>query len=394
MKKFLLFTAFCASLMACSEDSKGLSASEESNESSSDSVAYVPVPVDYSAGRAMNKRLGKGMNLGNSWDSKSYSGDVPDEPYNFGYNDNLDAGWGNPIKDEYFQILKDAGFNSVRIPVRWQHNSDPVTHTVNPERLAGVKEDIQLAMDAGLAVIVNFHHYSELNEAANNSDKAPAAYEAEKAHFFALWEQVAEEMNAFPDSLLVLELLNEPTVKSVDHLNEITLGAYEIVRKKAPNKTIMIESYHAGKFADIDVLRLPQDGNIIFSGHYYEPFTFSHEGHGYNCVGDESYVNSAMTDMQKYVAIAQSMYPDVNGGHIPMNLGEFGVAGQTGSCGSNGPSDRSRLLWTKKTIRAAETYDMSWHYWGFTKTGGFEAYDLKTNSWLPGMLDAFQNPND
>ena len=163
MKKFLLFTAFCASLIACSEDSKGLSASEESNESSSDSVAYVPVPVDYSAGRAMNKRLGKGMNLGNSWDSNSYSGDVPDEPYNFGYNDNLDAGWGNPIKDEYFQILKDAGFNSVRIPVRWQHNSDPVTHAINPERLAGVKEDIQLAMDAGLAVIVNFHHYSELN---------------------------------------------------------------------------------------------------------------------------------------------------------------------------------------------------------------------------------------
>lgn len=26
--------------------------------------------VDYSLGRAMNKRLGKGINLGNSWDSQ------------------------------------------------------------------------------------------------------------------------------------------------------------------------------------------------------------------------------------------------------------------------------------------------------------------------------------
>ena len=393
MKKSLLFAALCCGLLACSEESKGLAALENTS-TGTDSTVFVPVPVDYSAGRAMNKRLGRGMNLGNSWESKSYSGDVPDEPYNFGYNDNLDAGWGNPIKDEYFQLLKEAGFNSVRIPVRWQHNSDPVNHTVNPERLAGVKEDIQLAIDAGLAVIVNFHHYKELMVTANNSETDPAPYEAEKAHFFALWGQVAEELNSFPDSMLVLEILNEPEMKSPDLLNEVTMGAYEIIRKKAPTKTIMIESYHAGKFADLDVLKLPEDGNIIFSGHYYEPYTYTHEGHGYNCVGDDSYVNSALSDMQKYVALAQSLYPDVNGGHVPMNLGEFGVSGQTGSCSTNGPSNRSQLLWTKKTIRAAESYDMSWHYWGFARTGGFEAYDSKTGSWLPGFLEVFQNPND
>ena len=393
MKKSLLLAALCCGLLACSEESKGLAASENTS-TDTDSTVFVPVPVDYSAGRAMNKRLGRGMNLGNSWESKSYSGDVPDEPYNFGYNDNLDAGWGNPIKDEYFQLLKEAGFNSVRIPVRWQHNSDPVNHTVNPERLAGVKEDIQLAIDAGLAVVVNFHHYKELMVTANNSETDPAPYEAEKAHFFALWDQVAEELNSFPDSMLVLEILNEPEMKSPDLLNEVTMGAYEIIRKKAPTKTIMIESYHAGKFADLDVLKLPEDGNIIFSGHYYEPYTYTHEGHGYNCVGDDSYVNSALSDMQKYVALAQSLYPDVNGGHVPMNLGEFGVSGQTGSCSTNGPSNRSQLLWTKKTIRAAESYDMSWHYWGFARTGGFEAYDSKAGSWLPGFLEVFQNPND
>ena len=35
---------------------------------------------------------------------------------------------------------------------------------------------------------------------------------------------------------------------------------------------------------------------------------------------------------------------------------------------------------------------MSWTYWGFTKVGGFEAYDRYNNTWYTGILDAlFQN---
>ena len=157
-------------MVACSSGSGQLSAVESS--SSAESSANV-VAVDYSLGRAMNARLGRGINLGNSWDSKSYADDVPEEPYNFGYNDDLDGGWGNPIKDGDFEIVKNAGFNSVRIPVRWQHNSNPTTHEVNPERLAGVMEDVQLALNQGLAVIVDFHWYQELMNAANDYTNDP-----------------------------------------------------------------------------------------------------------------------------------------------------------------------------------------------------------------------------
>jgi endoglucanase len=53
--------------------------------------------------------------------------------------------------------------------------------------LAGVIEDVQLAIDAGLAVIVDFHWYQEMMDAANNYTNDPvnnaAAYDAEKTHF-------------------------------------------------------------------------------------------------------------------------------------------------------------------------------------------------------------------
>ena len=43
---------------------------------------------------------------------------------------------------------------------------------------------------------------------------------------------------------------------------------------------------------------------------------------------------------------------------------------------------------SKKAVAAAEKYDMSWHYWGFTRVGGFEAYDRAENRWYPGILNA------
>lgn len=388
----------CALLAACSSDSGTLAEASSSSSTGNSSERQV-VPVDYSAGRAMNERLGRGINLGNSWDSKNYGtcGDddcnIPGTPYNEGYDDWLDGAWSNPIEDGDFQIVKAAGFNSVRIPVRWQHNSNPITHEVNPERLAGVIEDVSLAISAGLAVVVDFHWYYELMQAGNNYIADPvqnaAAYEAEKLHFLSIWAQVATALNVFPDSMLALEILNEPTFRNEEVLNDVMLGAYQVIRAAAPGKTIIFESNSAAKFGLLDKLKLPQDGNIIYTGHYYEPYTFTHEGHGYTCKGDETYGSTVSSDMAKYVAMAQSLYPDVNGGHIPMNMGEFGVAaGARSGCGDEGPSDKFYALWSKKAVAAAEKYDMSWHYWGFTRVGGFEAYDRAENRWYPGILNA------
>lgn len=360
-----------------------------SSESSHKAVQPTPeepenqvVAVDYSKGRAMNKRLGKGINLGNSWDSQGNS---------------LDCSWGNCIEDNDFAVIKATGFNSIRLPVRWQQNSDYSTHTVDPERLEGVKEDIKLALAQDLAVVVNFHHYVELNNAGNKFSSDPDAYNAEKEHFLLLWAQVATELNAIaPDSMLVFEILNEPTIANAQMVDELLNDAYKVIRAAAPGKTIMFESYHAAKFADLNILHLPQDGNIIYSGHYYEPFGYSHQGHSYACKGDAAYANNAMYDLQAYVKQATALYPDVNGGHIPMNMGEFGISGggdfaNSRECDADGvlPSARMKAQWAEKSIEVAESYDISWHYWGFTKVGGFEAYDRNEATWYEGFPAAF-----
>lgn len=344
----------------------------------------VIVPVDYSAGRAMNKRLGKGINLGNSWESDGKD----------------DGGWSNPIKDEDFRIIKEAGFNSIRLPVRWQKNSNYETHTVDPNRLAGVKEDVALAIEQGLVVLLDFHHYIELNRLGGGAHRerpdTVALFQKEKEHFIALWSQIATEFNAFPDSMIAFDILNEPTIPNENLVNEVLLGAYEAIRAAAPNKTIMFESYLAAKFAQISILKLPADGNIIYSGHYYEPYTFSHQGHSYDCLGDAAYLNMAESDFRGYVDTAKALFPDVNGvDHIPMNIGEFGISGGTSRANKSHckadqslPSAEAKARWAKETVAAAKKYDMSFHYWGFTYVGGFEAYDRQNNVWYSGFPNA------
>lgn len=391
MKAISIVSVFFLGLFgftACSDNSDAPSKAKDSEKN--EEVVAVD-SVDYSAGRAMNKRLGKGINLGNSWDSDGSQWDVDGSKTGA----KGDCGWDNCIQDDDFKIIAEAGFNSVRLPVRWHIDSDYKTHTVHPGRLAGVKEDIQLAIKNGLSVIVNFHHYTTLNDlggkAGSKDESAKKAFEAEKEHFLALWEQVAKEMDSFPDDKLVLEILNEPTIASADIVNDLTLSAYEVIRKNAPKKTIMIEAYHAGKFADLEVLTLPKDGNIIFSGHYYEPYEYSHEGHSnYACKGDLTYEVNMVKDLESYVSLANSLYPDKNGGHVPMNMGEFGVAfGSRSKCGESGPTDAKGSLWATKAINAAEAKELSWHYWCFTSCGGFEAYDRKNKKWYPGFPKAF-----
>jgi len=314
-------------------------------------------PVDYSKGRAMNKKLGRGINFGNSWEAPS----------------NDDSGWSNPINDGDFTTVKSAGFNSVRIPVRWYTGMD--------NKLNGVKADVTTAINAGLVVIINYHHYEPMYEAAKNGN-----LDSKISEFSNEWKKIAQAFDSFSDDKLVFEIFNEPHDMSQDQVNKIMTAGYKAIRSVSKGKTIMFESNGYSKFAMITKLDLPNDGNIIVSGHYYEPYTFTHQGHGYDCNGNAGDGISLMPkNFKAYADSIAAHFPDINGGSVPMNMGEFGVANK-GSCSA--VSDSKRDAWTKAAVEEAEKYGMSWHYWCFKNCGGFEASN--GSSWHSNMLSSLK----
>ena len=149
-----------------------------------------------------------------------------------------------------------------------------IANTTDPQRLAGVKEDIQLANSLGMPVIVNFHHHQDMNNAAANVENDPESFQAELQKFVTMWTQVAAALNSIPDDMIVFEIMNEPhDIKKSSTVNEIMTASYNAIRAVAPTKTIMFEGNGYSKFAEIKKLDLPKDdGNIIVSGHYYDPY--------------------------------------------------------------------------------------------------------------------------
>lgn len=312
--------------------------------------------VDYSKGIAMNKKLGKGINFGNSWDAEGVG----------------DGGWSNPIGDGDFAAAKAAGFNSVRIPVRWYPGVDA--------QLSGVKADIQLAINAGLTVIVNSHHHQPLYEAAAGGD-----FDSQLNTFKSEWTKVAQAFDSFPDDALVFEIFNEPHDMTAAQVRKLMTTGYQAIRAVSKGKTIMFEGNGYSKFAQIIRLDLPADGNIIVSGHYYEPYEFTHQGHGYDCDANADDGIAAMPDhFKRYTDSIAVYFPNATGGSVPVNLGEFGVANK-GRC--NSVSDSKREAWTKAVVEQANKYGMSWHYWCYKNCGGFEAGT--GSSWHGNMLNVF-----
>ena len=70
--------------------------------------------------------------------------------------------WGVTIKPTYFEIIRNAGFNHVRIPVRFSaHTSQTAPYSIEPKFLNMVDNIINQGLETGLTVILDLHHYDE-----------------------------------------------------------------------------------------------------------------------------------------------------------------------------------------------------------------------------------------
>lgn len=380
MKYLYPILALSLLINACSSDDSGNNVTINSSSSVIASSASTSA-VDYTAGQRMLNLLGKGINLGNAWDSHRNWSDSTDS-YEVIADTRLDDYWNNSIEDKYFQIIKDAGFNSIRLPVNWDWTtSEAYPYTLSAERVAGVREDIQIANSLGMPVIINVHHYERLY--SYPTTQAPKFYE--------IWRQIAEAFKDFSPDSLVFEVLNESRGNSDKVLNELIDSVYTIIRSSGGNnalRTIMINPSEWGHFEAMDDLSKnalwAQDGNIIIDGHYYDPYSFTHQGHNSSC-GTEwttGQTSEITADLKSFISTAKKLFPGANGTSIPLFIGEFGASSACPQV-----SDSTRALYTKTVVKIANALGYKWSYWGFTGVE-FDAYDKSTDAWKPEILQA------
>ena len=199
-------------------------------------------------------RLGTGVNFGNMLEA-------PNE-----------GDWGLKVEPEYFEFVKQAGFDHVRLPVSWTyHAARESPYKIDEAFLLRVEELITSSLKARLKILVNYHHDDALS-------KDPMT---NRERFLAIWRQLAERFRDLPNDQVAFELLNEPQAAftiSPETWNSLLSETLKIVRTSNPQRTIVVGPVQYNSIQALYSLKLPDDRLLVVTVHYYDPFEFTHQG--------------------------------------------------------------------------------------------------------------------
>lgn len=232
----------------------------------------------------------KGINLGNTLEPP------------------LEGGWNNPPAQEYyFDLYQQAGFNTVRIPVRWdQHTLTVSPYTITESWLQRVEDVLDWGLERGLFVVVNAHHDDWIKQ--NYTDPGM------RARFDSIWSQIAVRFKDKSDRLL-FEILNEPHGLTKEQNDDMHQRVLSIIRKTNPTRIVIFQGHNWGGSDELITAAIPDDDYIMGSFHSYDPYLFGLEGEGtWGTPYDYSVLQQKFTNVKTW--------SDNN--NIPVFLGEFG----------------------------------------------------------------------
>ncbi len=277
--------------------------------------------------------------------------------------------WGVPLDEKYFDLIKDAGFTAIRLPIGWSYyvGAGP-EYAVSDTIYEKVDRAIKLASDRQLAIILDYHSDAQLRENAY----------AARDRFVSTWRQIAAHYKDEPTGV-IFEILNEPSEGIEPYWNDYMNQALTAIRQTNPSRAVIVGPvtwYSPERLKDLYLPR--DDANLIVSIHNYRPYHFTHQGAGW-INGSDAWLNLEWGDgpdraeMLRYFDIASDWAAWFK---RPIFMGEFGVFGKADSA--------KRARWTSFVRTEAEKRGFSWGYWEFGS--GFGLYDRKAERWNTEVL--------
>jgi aryl-phospho-beta-D-glucosidase BglC (GH1 family) len=137
-------------------------------------------------------------------------------------------------------------------------------------------------LTADLAVVVDIHALGTPVEAKYDKNlhdaTKPLAQKLEKA-FIENWSALATELSTKDPERVFLEVLNEPVYeKATPRWHDLQSKLAAAIRAAAPSHTIIATGSQWGSLSGLLDLTPLTDTNVVYSFHFYEPHTFTHQG--------------------------------------------------------------------------------------------------------------------
>jgi endoglucanase len=296
----------------------------------------------------------RGVNLGNALEA-------PNE-----------GDWGYRIELAHLDAIRDAGFDGVRLPVRFDAHAGPAP----PYAFGGnfwrrIDEIVEHALGLGLKVQLDMHHYERLISEPYR----------QRRRFLSMWAAIAQHFRGAPAGLM-FEPFNEPNGPhwSRPHLMRLQHDVIAAIGEQDRTRFVVLGP---PDWQNIDALEgwLPPEGdNLAVSVHYYEPHAFTHQGAEWLGADAPRFGRDWGTDEDRAhvrVHIQHAADWGARRGY-GMQLGEFGV--------NRALPVQQRALWTRVVRDACEAEGMGWCVWDFA--GAFPIWDRETGAFIALMRDA------
>jgi endoglucanase len=276
----------------------------------------------------------------------------------------LDAERPVPPDQRDLDLVRAAGLDTVRLPVRWSpHLATAPPYRLDPAFLEAVAGVCDAALAGGLTVVLDVHHHDEL--CADVARETP--------RFLALWEQLGRRF-ADTGPGLCLELLNEPHAPmDAATWNGLLAEALAVVRATNPTRRVLVGPAHWNTVAALGELRLPAEPHLVVTVHYYSPFRFTHQGAAWLPGADAWRGTTWGTDAER-IRVRADLERAATWAHDrrrPLFVGEFGTIAAAPVA--------DRAAWTARVRAEAERVGAGWALWDLATD--FGAYDRDAGAW-------------
>lgn len=341
------------------------------------------------------KDIRLGWNLGNQLESLDDRGIKVKEI-------DMEMGWGNPrVTPEMIQAVKDAGFNAIRIPVRWYPHCDK-DFTVNKAWMARVREVVDYAYNRGMYVMLNTHHDHWYDRWREDHLPVDEVYRRMRV----LWTQIATEFRDYDERLIfagVNEMITqrmdgtnewgEPSVENVQILQHLYQEFIDAVRATGGNnswRVLCVSSWAANPFFALKYFRRPYDvveDRLMLEVHYYQPWPYAAQTNGDSdpelgnfyfwgrpYAGQPRSVDT-QAEVKRLFSQLKREYIDKG---LPIVLGEFGAVhhiptAENGKFGIDFDlTEESRAYYLRYIVREAKDNGFCSFYWDNNYYGGDE----------------------
>jgi endoglucanase len=270
---------------------------------------------------------------------------------------NKDYTWPTAATLDYFAS---KGFNTVRLPFRWEHLQPKLMGKFNGPELSRLKDTVEMIRARGMKTILDPHNYARYKDQPIGSKAVP------HAAFADLWARLAKLYAN--DDQVIFGLMNEPHSMPVAQWVEAANAATDAIRNTADAKNLVLVPGTAWSGAHSWMTPIDGEPNGVALEKFHDPAkNFAFEVHQYfdedfsGTKGDCSRADDAVAAVETFTGWLKKT------GNRGM-LGEFGV-----------PKGEACIKGLKAMVDVVERNKDVWTGWTYWVAGDWWSPDEPLN---------------